>query len=144
MDELKKKYDDATNAVAAFSVVAYHLKQIHISTDKDDYFDEELIYQIPRDACIKRFEIALDTLWKYLKRYLEITWKIYEKSPKDVFTSCADKNLLSEAQTELALKMIDDRNKAAHIYKEEIADIVATSVTEYAKLMEFCLEKTKP
>ena len=93
-------------------------------------------YRKERDSLVKRFELAVDTLWKYLKFYIQEKSGIVHNSPKEVFRECARARLLDESEAFLALKMVDARNEATHIYREVIAEELAQVIPVYYMLMD--------
>lgn len=99
-----------------------------------------------RDSLIQRFEYCVDTLWKYLKDYLEnIQGILLEiKSPRSVIRATGNARFMSEEDVELAMTMIDSRNRTSHIYKEEIAQEIAEKIHNYYKLMRKVVDKIKP
>jgi len=106
--------------------------------------EEKVLVEMRRDALIKRFEYSLDSLLNYLKKLLGVHHGFDEKSPKMVIRACVKVELISFDKAELAIEMIDSRNQASHIYKEEIADIIAQKLPEYYALMKHILEVSKP
>ncbi len=99
-----------------------------------------------RDSLIQRFEYCVDTLWKYLKDYLEtvVGTDLEIKGPRPVIRATGNARLMSEEDVELAMLMIDSRNRTSHIYKEEIAQEIAHKIHEYYKLMRKIVDKVKP
>lgn len=100
-------------------------------------------YRKERDSLVKRFELAVDTLWKYLKFYIQKEAGIVHNSPKEVFRECARARLLDESEVILALKMVDSRNEATHIYREVIAEELTHAIPVYYVLMEKLLTLTE-
>ncbi|MCI2424438.1 nucleotidyltransferase substrate binding protein [Candidatus Acetothermia bacterium] len=86
---------------------------------------------INRDSAIKRFEFCFDLAWKSVKSFAKIKGlECY--SPRDCFKIAFQLKLID--YDERWLEMIDDRNKTAHLYKEELADKVYFRLFEYLKL----------
>jgi hypothetical protein len=50
---------------------------------------------------------------------------------------------LNERQTELGLKMVDDRNLTSHTYSEGLSEIIFKELPKYAALMQSCLTVIK-
>lgn len=99
-----------------------------------------------RDSLMQRFEYCVDTLWKYLKDYLEtvIGTDLEIKGPRPVIRATGNARLMSEDDVELAMLMIDSRNRSSRIYKEEIAQEIADQIHEYHKLIRKIVDKVKP
>jgi nucleotidyltransferase substrate binding protein (TIGR01987 family) len=97
--------------------------------------------EIVRDASIQRFEYTFESVWKALKVYLKEREGIIPNSPKAVFRKLLDINLLTEAETQMALEMVDDRNLITHTYTEEVAETIFRKLTGYERLMLHLLEE---
>ncbi len=117
----KKKYQQFEEAQSTLLVVVEKYKS------KDD---------IIRDSMIQRFEYTVEAFWKMLKAYLSEEKGIEAVSPKSVIREGRNVGLFSEAETELALEMIGDRNRSSHAYAIKLAIEIAKKIPRYAKLME--------
>ena len=138
MEQLEKKYADVTRAINALKRAVDKLRKSPPPADSEEY-------QTLRDSEIKRFEICVDTLWKYLKLYLEVKKGVMQSSPKEVFRECFRTQILStEQDTAFALKMVDARNLTSHIYKEAVAEIIHAQIADYYELMIKLLKLTQP
>lgn len=80
MEYINKKFDTARHAVSnlqkgvsRFNAILKMRKQ-----DEEEYLER-------RDSLIKRFELAFDATWKYLKIYLEVKEGIVQNFPKNCF-----------------------------------------------------------
>ena len=100
-------------------------------------------YQVERDSVIKRFELAIDTLWKYIKFFLETKFGVVHNSPKPVFRECLKNNLITEQDATNALKMIDIRNLASNTYKEEIAEEIVKDLPQMHELIRKFINNMK-
>lgn len=72
-----------------------------------------------RDSAIKRFEIVFDLAWKTVKAFLE-TRGTKCVSPKTCFREAYHQGLIE--YDEIWMKMVDERNYTAHVYKESLAE----------------------
>jgi nucleotidyltransferase substrate binding protein (TIGR01987 family) len=95
---------------------------------------------IVRDASIQRFEYTFETVWKLLKFHLYEHQGIDAGSPKACFREAFKVGILTEGQTEQAMKMTDDRNLTSHTYIEAIAELVFLRLPGYADLMSKLVE----
>jgi len=136
MERLKLKYDQAKKAIESIAIL---LQKRNVRKEEDEFL--LLVFQ---ESLIKRFEYSVDTLWKYLKIYLEKKHGKLQKSPKDVFRECLRVGLLSEQQTKQALDMIDDRNMTSHTYNETIATEISEAIPHHYKLMKDIINSTLP
>lgn len=97
MGKLRKKYQSACKALTALEEVL-----------------EEPYSQIVQDAAIQRFEFTFEICWKTVQTYLKEAEGIVANSPKSVFREAFSIELITEEETERALKMVDDRNMTTH------------------------------
>ena len=95
---------------------------------------------IVRDASIQRFEFSFEAVWKYAKEYLRVVEGVEVASPKAVIRACRETGALTDVQTALALKMVDDRNLTAHTYNEEVAVKIFAGLSAYCELMRVWME----
>jgi nucleotidyltransferase substrate binding protein (TIGR01987 family) len=92
--------------------------------------------KIVQDATIQRFEFTLEAMWKLAQLYLREHEGIEVASPKSVFRSCFEVGLLDEAETSLAINMVNDRNLTVHTYNEGLAAQIYSHIPSYFKLMK--------
>jgi len=138
MEQLIGRYDIVIRALDALNIAFQKLQERTCRVSEEDY-------RTLRDSEIKRFEISVDTLWKYLKHYLEMQHGIIQSSPKSVFRECLRTRILQSAEdVALALKMVDARNITSHVYKEEVAEQIHDSIGLYYHLMRRIVEAAKP
>jgi len=138
MEQLNKRYGTAACALRTLKIAIDKFKSAHACLSDEEY----------RTFCeseLKRFEICTDTLWKYLKLYLETKKGVLQTSPKPVFRECLRSQIITdEKEVALAIEMVDARNATSHIYKEEIAEQIHAHIPVYYQLMEKLLKLTKP
>lgn len=121
MTKLDSQIDDLQKAVARL----------------DDVLRQEKTEFI-RDAAIQRFEIVFDLAWKTLKNYLEEYCNVVCNSPKACFKEGFLQGILE--YEDFWLKLTSDRNYTAHIYKEQMAEMVFAdlpmALENFKKLVE--------
>ena len=83
---------------------------------------------IVRDSAIKRFEITFDLSWKTLKAFLEENHNITCVSPKTCFREAFRVGLIEHNVS--WIKLADDRNYTAHIYRETLAERIYRKLPE--------------
>jgi len=88
---------------------------------------------IVRDSAIKRFELCFDLAWKCIKSYARREG-IECNSPRSCLKVAFQLNLIS--YDENWLKMLDDRNLAVHIYREEYAEELYSRLSLYEGLFK--------
>lgn len=120
------------------------LKTLEKSLSKLEHkkFDD---YQELRDSIIQRFEYSADTFWKYLKDYLRVVRgvEIDLARPKEIFKECAETKIITQEESELCFKLIEDRNLTSHGYNEATAEKISRSIPKYYALMHTILERLK-
>ncbi len=103
------------------------LKEV-LSKEKND---------IIRDSVIKRFEYCFELCWKTSKVFLSDKFGVSVFSPKECFRELRKNGLISDEQTELFLKMCNDRNEIIHIYNEDLSDEIYEKIAgKYYDLLE--------
>ena len=85
------------------------------------------------DACIQRFEFAVELWWKLLKRLLAARGE-EEVYPKDVLRSAFRGRLIDDEQA--WLNMLRDRNLTSHTYDEALADQIYGRIRAYFPVMQ--------
>ncbi|MEW6102753.1 MAG: HI0074 family nucleotidyltransferase substrate-binding subunit [bacterium] len=89
--------------------------------------------EITRDSAIKRFELCFDLSWKSIKVFAK-DQRVECYSPRECFKIAFQLSLID--YDEAWLRMIDDRNLTAHLYKEEYADDVYSRLPKYLKMFK--------
>lgn len=127
MTKFQSLYDDFKNALFRFEEILKEKK-----TD------------IVRDSAIKRFEIVFDLAWKTIKAFVEEKHNATCVSPKTCFREAFRVGLID--YDEIWIKIADNRNYAAHTYKESLAEKICAELPQaliaFQKLKE-ALEKSK-
>ena len=90
---------------------------------------------IIRDATIQRFEYTFEAMWKALKFHLLDAEGQNCNSPKQCIRTAGQVGLLNADETELALKLVDDRNMTTHTYIEAVAIKIFKDIPKYSKIM---------
>lgn len=136
------KFDNANQSFKAFDeVFKFYFKKL----DTLAWTEELDLRKVIRDSLIQRFECSVETCWKLLGQYLKEHYGIYENgSPKVIFRKALKAKLLTEDEIELSIKMIDDRNLAAHTYKEETVEEIVRRIPDYHKLVKKIISIIKP
>lgn len=120
MARVRERIETARRALASLKEVAF------LKTYTD----------IERDAAIQRFEFTVEVVWKACQAHLEKHEGLEARSPKSTVRAARDALLLTDEQSELALRMIDDRNLTTHTYNETTASDILTRLSAYATLLE--------
>ncbi len=88
---------------------------------------------ISRDSAIKRFELCFDLAWKSIKLCAKQQGQECY-SPRECFKTAFQLRLIDHDAS--WLKMIEDRNTTAHLYKEVYAEEVFTRLPSYLELFQ--------
>ena len=100
--------------------------------------------ELARDSAIKRFEYSFELLWKTSKVFLEERFGTAPFSPKECFRALRSNGVVTDRQTELLLRMTDDRNLSVHTYDEKTANrIYKRILRSYFPLMRTISEILK-
>src|SRR5262245_41524102 len=105
MERLSQRIAEAQRALATFEELAYRRERTVIE----------------RDAAIMRFAYTFEATWKAAQLYLSEREGIDAGSPKQTVRASRRAGLLTDEQAESALKMVDDRNLVAHVYRQAVA-----------------------
>jgi len=90
---------------------------------------------IERDAAIQRFEYSFETIWKSAQQVL-LTEGLEANSPRSSIRTCRVIDVLTDEQTEDALRMLTDRNLTSHTYKSTLAKEVFGRLAGHARLLD--------
>ena len=100
--------------------------------------------EIIRDATIQRFEFTFELSWKALRTFLKEAHGIICNSPKKCFREGLVIDLYSASQTEIMLRMVDDRNETTHTYDSNKAQIIFKNIKQsYASTLRIILESIR-
>jgi len=105
----------------------------------------EPIYRTCRDSVIQRFEYSVDSLWKFLKAYLQeakgVSFKVI--SPREFFRVASENKLISPEEFDVMLECVAARNLTSHTYKEEEAERLVKRVPACCDTMQTIIDRIK-
>lgn len=105
---------------------------------------EEKKTKLIRDSVIKRFEYTFELCWKTAKVLLSEKFGIDVFSPKECFRELRRNKFISDQETEMLLKMTDDRNEIIHSYSEEFSNELYEEIRgNYYELIKKVYQKIK-
>lgn len=122
------------------------LKSLHKSIKNFQSKEYGELHDELRDSVIQRFEFSVDTLWKFLREYLETNKGIIFTivSPKEVLRNALQNGILSNDEYEIFLDMIDDHNLTSHTYNEFLAEEIAHRIiASYYNLLKSTIERAR-
>jgi nucleotidyltransferase substrate binding protein (TIGR01987 family) len=96
-----------------------------------------------RDGTIQRFEYTFELCWKMIKRYLEMYGleKIDKTTNRELFRIANENGLLRDVESWFGY--LDDRNQTSHIYDQEIAEDVFSSIEGFLRNAQFVLDQLR-
>lgn len=104
-------------------------------TTLEELVGKSPVSKIERDAAIQRFEYTSEAVWKAGQAFLREYEGLDRGSPKGVIRAFLQVGKFEEADAQLAMDMIDDRNLTVHTYNEALADAMYQRLERYAQLM---------
>lgn len=136
MEGLEKKYQAVLQTL---STLEDALNLIQESTS-------DRFYQALRDSLIQRFEYTIDTLWKYLKIYVQEVHKldITVSSPRAILREALVSGIIYQKEYDQLMDCVTDRNLTSHSYNAELAEQLAQHIPRYYKIMRELSERIKP
>ena len=101
------------------------------------------IYKTCRDSVIQRFKYSIDTLWKFLKAYLQQDRGVLIEvsSPREIFRLAQDNKLLSQEEFEIMMKCVVARNLSSHTYREEVAEDLVKMAPSCCDIMRVIVDR---
>jgi nucleotidyltransferase substrate binding protein (TIGR01987 family) len=112
----------------------YSLEKLKKAFTKLRESTEKAVDELDRDGVIQRFEFTFELFWKAIKILLEQEG-FGCAGPKSCIKEGARRGFLTDG--EMLLDMLEDRNKASHIYDESTAiEIFQRIKQSYVSLME--------
>ncbi|HEC97310.1 MAG TPA: DUF86 domain-containing protein [Nitrospirae bacterium] len=107
--------------------VKYSLEKLKKAFKRLDEAVKEASDELDRDGVIQRFEFTFETFWKTIEILLG-----YEgfrcAGPRSCLKEAARRGFLQDA--EVALDMLEDRNRSSHIYDEIMAEEIFNRIKE--------------
>lgn len=128
MEILEKKY---TALKKALETLRKSLIIIADPKNKD-------LYDSLRDSVIQRFEYSIDTLWKFLKFYIQEKENVdlETSSPRIILRRAEEIGLISTELHKVLISCLANRNLTSHIYNEETANVILKSIPHYYEAMQ--------
>jgi nucleotidyltransferase substrate binding protein (TIGR01987 family) len=135
MEDLKHKYENFKNCYEDLGrIIIFHkeLESMNFANPiAETYFDA---------GVVKQFELTYETAWKFLKKYLEVTYNREVLSPKAIFRACEEFHLFEQSMLNELITLADARNETTHIYNRLLAQEVCDSIEKHYKVFGKILE----
>ena len=114
--------------------VEYSLKKLNSVFAKLQEGVKQVVDELDRDGVIQRFEFTFELFWKTTSILLEYEG-FHCAGPRSCIKEGARRGFLKHAET--LLDMLEDRNKATHIYDETTArGIYGRIRSQYTSVLE--------
>jgi uncharacterized protein YutE (UPF0331/DUF86 family) len=128
MENLKKRHRYLLNALDTVK------EEI---TRYDKYIDNEEFGETVRRSLIQCFEYSIELTCKYLKHHMtKIRNLKVSGTSRDTIAMGISNGMLTENEADSLSEALRDRNKSSHIYSEEVAEILASNIPKYHRVME--------
>ena len=128
MESLRKKYGFLLNTLDTVEAdIEFYNKNI----DNPDLSDRL------KRSLIQCFEYSIELFWKYTKSHM-IKIKKFKapESPRETIYMAKNTEIITADEAAIINEAIKERNKAAHIYSEEMSDIIASNIPKYHLVMK--------
>jgi nucleotidyltransferase substrate binding protein (TIGR01987 family) len=99
------------------------------------------VADVIKNGQIQKFEICVELTWKMLKLYLDDSHGLNVRSPKETIKEVFLIELVNEAEYELLLDMLKDRNRLSHEYKHEYFEEIIQRLAIYRDILVMILSK---
>jgi hypothetical protein len=119
MARLEERLGDAQAALATFEELA----------------GRETLSTAERDGAILRLGYTFEAVWKAAALLLEEKEGIAVGSPKGAIRASRRARLLSDSDTEEAVRIADDRNLTVHMYKQDLGEAIAERLAGHAAVL---------
>ena len=107
----------------------------------DELVSRDALSLAERDGAFFRFVYTFEAIWRATALLLEEVEGVAVRStPKDVIRAARRAELLTDGDAEEAIRITDDRNQTVHMYKEELGDILAERLPNYAATLQRWLD----
>lgn len=135
MESLKIRFNAAQNALARLK------DDLDILHTKDELHKK--YYRQFRNSAIQSFEFSIDTLWKFVKEYLDYKYAIAipTPSPRAVFRESVLVGVTTKDEFNDMSNLIADRNLTSHTYNELLAEEIATRLSDHYDLMNTIIKR---
>lgn len=145
MEELTLRYEQLLKACTQLKKALQVFHEAALVGEKQPLSEqEEVILFMHRDSVIKRFELCYELLWKYCKIALYHHYNLEEKSPRGVFRACEHQGIITLADMDQLLHIVNVCNGTTHVYDAAMASMASTQILRYHTLMVTTAQKLAP
>lgn len=143
-EQLAAHYEKANKALASLEEAISLMRKYEKAYKENPTHEIELEYRAYLDSVLKQFEFTSNTVWKYLKFFLEAHFGVVHNSPKLVIRECFRNNLIAKQEVHLAFNIITVCKMSSYIYWDEIAEEIWNYIPNYYNLMHKMLSDMAP
>jgi uncharacterized protein YutE (UPF0331/DUF86 family) len=93
-----------------------------------------------RDGAILRLVYTFEAVWKAAALLIEQKEGISVASPKGAIRATRRAQLLSDSDTEDAMRIADDRNLTVHMYKQDLGEEIAERLAGHTAVLRRWLD----
>lgn len=112
-------------------------------TKLQQFVAEPILTERDRAGVLQAFEFTFEQCWKTFQKFSQQEG-IEAQSPRQSLQSALQLSLISQADEDLWLEMMKDRNLSSHLYREEIARRILDAVIRiYLPLMKGAFESIR-
>lgn len=115
------------------------IKKLLRARDVFARFSSRLNDDQDKAGAIQAFEFCYELAWKMIKKVLEVKGVLVLPSPRESFRAAAQNDLIEDP--EVWFDFIKARNKAAHIYDEEMIDEIVQIFPFFLNNLDKLIEK---
>lgn len=103
-----------------------------------DFIPKEELYQAFQDSMIKRFNLAVQFFWEYVKLYIQdyMGQVIHVNEPKSVIKDAVRLKIISDDDLAIFFAMFEDQKMATNTNNTEIVDQICSKIKAYYDLMK--------
>lgn len=112
-----------------------------LETLEEIILDNSTTAILRRDVMVLRFLYTSEIFGKTIQAYLRSQFKLDVRFISDGYRQARGAGIFSAEETELSLKMLDDRNFCAHAYQENVIEKISINIPTYAKFMRKVFNK---
>ena len=95
---------------------------------------------VERDAAVLRLVFSFEAVWKACQKLLAGRENVSAASPNATIRAARNLGWLSDEDARAAIKLGEQRNLAAHMYRDEIGEEIERQLTAHAALLHRWLD----
>jgi hypothetical protein len=125
MEHLHSKY---TDVLKVHKALAKSIERYHQSLSGNN-IDEDTV-DTRRDSVIKHFDLTHNLLWKYIRKYINVTHGSTANSSRSAFQQCFTLGLLNVDELQQLINLTESYKASFKAYDIDIAKALAANISE--------------